>query len=52
MQLDFNDEKFYKPECKICGPIFINCFVCIIKTIARCLSCCKYNNNDPEIEIV
>lgn len=48
MKLDFNDENLYKPECRVCGPFFVNCCLCLMQNIAECLlflRCDKNPNN-------
>jgi hypothetical protein len=46
MDINLDDESLYKPECRLFGPLFVNCCICCISNIASCLLClqCKKEN--------
>lgn len=45
MDMNVNNKNLYKSECSTCGPMFVNCCICIITRIAQCLICLKCNKN-------
>ena len=46
MNIDLDDKNLYKPECRCCGPLFVNFCICCISNIASCLLClrCRQKN--------